>query len=70
LKRIVHKILLGLVNRDGEIMIGEDDQGICYLIAEAKTFHNEEMFIGFGSTEHIPISREAFDALAKGRIKC
>lgn len=64
LKAIVRKILLGLYNRDGEIMIAEADDGTCYLVAEAETFHNAETLQGLGSTEEIEISRDAFDALA------
>ena len=59
-------INLGLRNRDGDIMIGQDDDGKCYLIAEADTYHNREVFHGLGSTEQIEISEAAFDALAKG----
>jgi len=62
--RIVRKILLGLSNRDGEIMIVQDDKGRCYLVAQAETFHNAEVFLGLGSTEHIEITQTAFDALA------
>lgn len=61
---LVRKIQLGLSNRDGEIMIGQDADGKCYLIAEAVTFHNAEVFRGLGSTEHIEITKAAFDALA------
>jgi hypothetical protein len=64
LKAIVRKILLGLSNRDGEIMVVQDDQGKCYLVAEADTFHNAEVFDGLGSTEQIEITQAAFDALA------
>jgi len=62
-KAIVRKVLLGLSNRDGEIMVVQDDQGRCYLVAEADTFHNAEVFNGLGSTEHIEITKAAFDAL-------
>jgi hypothetical protein len=64
MKALVRKIQLGLSNRDGKIMVGQDTDGKCYLIAEADTFHNEETFFGLGSTEHIEISKAAFDALA------
>jgi len=68
LKAIVRKILLGLSNRDGEIMIVQDDQGNCYLVAEAETFWNAEVFTGLGSTEQIEITQAAFDALANDRL--
>lgn len=56
---------IGLCNRDGKVMVGKDFDDMCYLIAEADTYHNKEMFIGLGSTEQIKISDRAFDALVK-----
>jgi hypothetical protein len=47
-------------------MIGIDEQGKCWLIAEADTYHNVERFVGMGSTEDIEISRVAFDAMCVG----
>jgi hypothetical protein len=63
-KTVVHKIPLGLETRDGEIMLVRDDQDQCYLVAEAGTFHNPEVFKGLGSTEQIKITLEAFYELA------
>lgn len=53
---------LGLSNRDGEIMIGKSVD-MCYLIAEAITYHSEETFEGLGSTEHICIPEVVFSSL-------
>lgn len=61
---LIRKVQLGLHNRDGQIIIGQDDGGRCYLIAEADSYHNPKVFIGLGSTEHIEISQIAFYALA------
>ena len=66
---LVEKIELGLSNRDGEIVVGRDTEGTCYLIAEADTYHNEEVFEGLGSTEHIEIAVEAFLSLANAKLK-
>ena len=68
MKAIVRKILMGLSNRDGEILIAEASDGTCYLVAEADTFHNAETLEGLGSTEEVEISRAAFDALANDRL--
>lgn len=57
-------VKLGLDNRDGEIMVGRDGDGICYLIAEAQTLHNTGVFAGLGGVEYLVITPEAFDALA------
>jgi len=62
--KLAEKISLGLSNRDGEIMIGKGVDGRCYLITEADTYHNEEVFEGLGSTEHIEITAQAFLSLA------
>jgi len=61
--KIIECKTLYLGNRDGEILAAKDEKGICYLIAEAYTFHNEEVFEGYGSTQHIIISEEAYAAL-------
>lgn len=62
--KLAQKIDLGLSNRDGEIMIGKGVDGRCYLIAEADTYRNADVFEGLGSTEHIEITAEAFLSLA------
>lgn len=67
--RLAEKINLGLSNRDGEIMIGKGVNGRCYLIAEADTYHNTEVFEGLGSTEHIEITAEAFLSLANAEVR-
>lgn len=64
MKAIVRKVLLGLSNRDGEILVVEASDGTYYLVAEADTYHNKETLEGLGSTEEIEINRAAFDALA------
>jgi CTP:phosphocholine cytidylyltransferase-like protein len=55
---------LELENRDGGLLLCEDEDNNCYLVLEADTFLNKEVFKDLGSTEHIAISREAFDALS------
>lgn len=62
--KLAENINLSLSNRDGEIMIGKGVDGRCYLIAEANTHHDTEVFEGLGSTQHIEISEAAFLSLA------
>ena len=61
--KLVTKIDIGLDNRDGTLFACQDEHRICYLVLEADTLHNEEVFEGMGSTEHKVISEEAFKAL-------
>jgi len=56
---------LGLCNRDGQIMAAKDENGVCYLIVEADTFHNVEYFQGLGSTEHIVISELSYSGFLR-----
>jgi hypothetical protein len=56
---------LGLENRDGKLFavkaLGLSQKH--YLVLEADTYHREEEFIGMGSTLHVEITEQAFDAL-------
>ena len=53
---------LNLSNRDGKLFAVKWDGGY-YLVLEAESFHDDEYFPGMGSTEHIGITVDAFDAL-------
>jgi (p)ppGpp synthase/HD superfamily hydrolase len=54
---------LNLSNRDGKLFAVKSE-GRCYLVLEADTLHNDEYFPGMGSTEHIEITGDVFNALA------
>lgn len=60
---LVEKFPLGLESRDGNILIGKAGDGTCFIIAEADTYHNTEVFQGLGSTQYIRISEAAYMAL-------
>jgi len=66
-KRWLTKIYLGAGNRDGDAFAVKTVDGKCYLVVEADTFHNREVFEGMGSTEHVEISQAAFSALTTNR---
>lgn len=54
---------LGLENRDGRLFAVKADDRKHYLVLEADTYHNPEVFNGMGSTWHIEITEQVFDAL-------
>ena len=66
---VIEKKVLGVCNRDGEafaVRIKHPDtesQRLHYLVLEADTFHNDEVFEGMGSTQQVEISEEAYEAL-------
>lgn len=62
---LIEKKYLHLCNRDGELFIGRDDQGKCYLILEADTFYNEQVFTGYSSTAQISISSDLYESLSE-----
>lgn len=53
---------LNLSNRDGKLFAVKSE-GRYYLVLEGETLHNEEVFPGMGSTEHVEITEDAFNAL-------
>lgn len=55
---------LGLENRDGKLFAVKSEDRY-FLVLEGDTLHNDEYFPGMGSTEHVEITSDAFDALAK-----
>ncbi len=61
---VIQKIPLHVENRDGKLFAVEAQNGRFYLVLEADTLHNREVFHGMGSTDHIEISTDAFFALA------
>lgn len=61
--RVAEQISMNLENRDGFIFAVRCEDGRCFLVAEAETFHNDEVFFGMGSTEQNEITVEAFSAL-------
>ena len=61
--KLKRSVSLGLENRDGNLYACEDTNGIFYLVLEALTLHNNEVFEGLGSTEYKMISKEAFESL-------
>mgnify|MGYP000305333709 CR=1 FL=1 len=63
--KIKRKVSLGLMNRDGYLIAVESVDGKFFLVLEADTFCNAEIFEGMGSTVSREISKTAFDALTK-----
>ena len=55
----------GLENRDGRLFVVKADDRKHYLVLEADTYHNPEVFSGMGSTWHMEITEQAFDALRR-----
>lgn len=53
---------LNLSNRDGKLFAVKSE-GRHYLVLEAETCHLQEVFPGMGSTEHVEITEDAFNAL-------
>lgn len=64
-KILLYKEETELYNRDGCLWIVKDEDERCFLVLEANTFHNQEVFEGMGSTQHIEISPEAFTHLKR-----
>ena len=64
MKKVITKIHLRVGNRDGDAFAIKADDGKCYLVLYAESFHNSEVFEGMGSTEHVEITEAAFVALA------
>lgn len=61
---LVEKISLGLENRDGELMIGMDKDGGCYLILSSVTFMLPRKFEGIkDGTTHLRISKTIYHYL-------
>jgi hypothetical protein len=63
MKKIISKIHLRVGNRDGDAFAIKADDGKCYIVLYAESFHNAEEFEGMGSTEHVEIPEAAFVAL-------
>lgn len=61
-------VSLGVGNRDGDAYAVKTADGRCFLVLQADTYHNDEVFQGMGSTEHVEISAAAFAALANDKI--
>jgi hypothetical protein len=55
-KNVVEKKQLAIGNRDGELYKIKDEDGKCWLVLEANTYHCEETFAGLGSTTEVEIS--------------
>lgn len=58
------RVHLGVGNRDGDAYAVKMSNGKCFLVLQADTYHNEEVFAGMGSTEQVEITTAAFTALA------
>lgn len=61
---LLAKVELGVGNRDGAAYAVKTTDGKCFLVLDADTYHNAEVFCGMGSTEQVEISKAAFAALA------
>jgi hypothetical protein len=67
---IKRKVLLGLGNRDGGVMVVQDEQGVCYLVVESDSYYTPTVFKGLGSTDQIEITQAAFEELVKkGQVR-
>ena len=56
---------LNLSNRGGKLFAVKADNRKHYLVLEADTYHSLEVFSEMGSTWHIEITEQAFDALRR-----
>lgn len=56
-------VYLGLENRDGRLVAVKADNQKHYLVLEADTYHKPEVFKDMGSTVHVEITEDAFNAL-------
>ena len=62
-KTLVQIKSMDISNRDGELFVGKDNDGVCYLILEADAYHGRKESSMIKRCDYKTISEATFNAL-------